>query len=29
MVTCTQGVEQQARALKAIFSLERALLLSV
>jgi hypothetical protein len=29
MVTCTQGVEQQARALKSIVSLERALLLSV
>jgi hypothetical protein len=29
MVTCTQGIEQQARALKALFSIERALLLSI
>jgi hypothetical protein len=29
MVICTEGVERQARALKALVSLERAILLSV
>jgi hypothetical protein len=29
MVICTDGVERQARALKALVSLERAILLSV
>ena len=28
MVVCTEGVEQQARALKALFSLERAIFLA-